>query len=91
MSTTAAPDRFGQRDFVVGAQKLVPTLAAAHQRIYTRSLPLEDARAPAVYGQHSQVGKNPRDSSGIARPHPHRPYPPASRLLSRRATRIAPR
>jgi hypothetical protein len=43
--------------FVAGAQKLVPTLAAAHERIYTHSLPLEDARAQAVYGQHSQVGK----------------------------------
>jgi hypothetical protein len=35
----------------------VPTLEAAHQRIYTHSLPLEDARAQAAYGQHSQVGK----------------------------------
>jgi acyl-CoA hydrolase len=43
--------------FVVGAQKLVPTLEAAHQRIYQYSLPLEDARAQAAYGQHSQVGK----------------------------------
>jgi acyl-CoA hydrolase len=43
--------------FVVGAQKLVPTLAAAHDRIYTHSLPLEDVRAQAAYGQHSQVGK----------------------------------
>jgi len=43
--------------FVVGAQKLVPTLAAAHERIYTHSLPLEDARAQAAYGQQSQVGK----------------------------------
>jgi hypothetical protein len=43
--------------FVVGAQKLVPTLAAAHQRIYQHSLPLEDARAQAAYEQHSQVGK----------------------------------
>ena len=43
--------------FVVGAHKLVPTLEAAHQRIYTHSLPLEDARAQAAYGQHSQVGK----------------------------------
>jgi hypothetical protein len=43
--------------FVVGAQKLVPTLAAAHARIYQHSLPLEDARAQAAYGQHSQVGK----------------------------------
>jgi acyl-CoA hydrolase len=43
--------------FVVGAQKLVPTLEAAHERIYQHSLPLEDARAQAVYGQHSFVGK----------------------------------
>ena len=43
--------------FVVGAQKLVPTLGAAHQRIYQHSLPLEDARAQAAYGQHSRVGK----------------------------------
>jgi acyl-CoA hydrolase len=43
--------------FVVGAQKLVPTLEAAHQRIYQYSLQLEDARAQAAYGQHSQVGK----------------------------------
>ena len=43
--------------FVVGAQKLVPTLEAAHQRIYQHSLKLEDGRAMAAYGQHSQVGK----------------------------------
>ena len=43
--------------FVIGAQKLVPTLAAAHERIYQHSLQLEDARAQAAYGQHSQVGK----------------------------------
>jgi acyl-CoA hydrolase len=43
--------------FVAGAQKLVPTLAAAHERIYQHSLPLEDVRAQAAYGQHSQVGK----------------------------------
>ena len=43
--------------FVVGAHKLVSTLEAAHQRIYTHSLKLEDARAQAAYGQHSQVGK----------------------------------
>jgi hypothetical protein len=45
----------GQPDY--GAQKLVPTLAAAHERIYQHSLPLEDARAQAAYGQHSFVGK----------------------------------
>jgi acyl-CoA hydrolase len=43
--------------FVVGAQKLVPTLEVAHQRIYQHSLVLEDARAQAAYGQHSSVGK----------------------------------
>ncbi len=43
--------------FVIGAQKLVPTLAAAHERIYQHSLPLEDVRAQAAYGQHSQVAK----------------------------------
>jgi len=43
--------------FVAGTQKLVPSLEAAHQRIYQHSLKLEDARAQAAYGQHSQVGK----------------------------------
>ena len=43
--------------FVVGAQKLVPNLEAAHERIYQHSLLLEDARAYAAYGQHSSVGK----------------------------------
>jgi LUD domain len=43
--------------FVVGTQKLVPTLEAAHERIYQHSLVLEDARAIAAYGQHSSVGK----------------------------------
>jgi hypothetical protein len=43
--------------FVIGAQKLVPTTEAARERIYEHSLPLEDARAYAVYGQNSYVGK----------------------------------
>jgi acyl-CoA hydrolase len=42
---------------VVGTQKLVPSLEAAHERIYQHSLKLEDARAQAAYGQHSYVGK----------------------------------
>jgi hypothetical protein len=42
---------------VVGAQKLVPTLEAAHERIFQHSLKLEDARAYAAYGQNSAVGK----------------------------------
>jgi acyl-CoA hydrolase len=43
--------------FVIGAQKLVPTLEAARERIYEHSLKLEDARAVAAYGQNSYVGK----------------------------------
>ena len=43
--------------FVVGAQKLVPTVEAARERIYEHSLTLEDARAYAAYGQNSYVGK----------------------------------
>ena len=43
--------------FVVGAQKLVPDLDAAHARIHRHCLALEDARAREVYGQGSRVGK----------------------------------
>jgi LUD domain len=43
--------------FVVGAQKLVPSLEAAHERIVEHSLTLEDARAYAAYGQNSRIGK----------------------------------
>ena len=43
--------------FVVGAQKLVPSLEPAHERIVQHSLPLEDARAYAAYGMNSRVGK----------------------------------
>jgi acyl-CoA hydrolase len=43
--------------FVVGAQKLVPSVEAAHERIVEHSLKLEDARAYAAYGQNSRVGK----------------------------------
>jgi acyl-CoA hydrolase len=43
--------------FVVGAQKLVPSLEAARERIAEHSLKLEDARAYAAYGQHSSIGK----------------------------------
>jgi LUD domain len=41
--------------FGIGAQKLVPTLDAARERIFKHSLKLEDARALAVYGQNSSV------------------------------------
>jgi hypothetical protein len=43
--------------FVVGAQKIVPGVEAARERVYQHSLRLEDARAQAAYGQHSYVGK----------------------------------
>src|SRR2546429_3818435 len=43
--------------FVVGAQKLVPNLEAARERIIEHSLKLEDARAYAAYGQNSRLGK----------------------------------
>ena len=43
--------------FVVGAQKVVPSLEAAHERIVEHSLKLEDARAYAAYGQNSRIGK----------------------------------
>lgn len=43
--------------FVVGAQKLVPRLEAAHERVVEHSLKLEDARAYAAYGQNSRIGK----------------------------------
>jgi acyl-CoA hydrolase len=43
--------------FVVGAQKLVPTMEAARERIYEHSLILEDAGAYAAYGKNSSVGK----------------------------------
>ena len=43
--------------FVVGAQKLVPNVEAAHKRIIEHSLKLEDARAYAAYGQNSRLGK----------------------------------
>ena len=43
--------------FVVGAQKLVPTVQAGRERIFEHSLPLEDVRASAAYGMNSRVGK----------------------------------
>jgi hypothetical protein len=42
---------------VVGAQKLVPDLATAHERIHQHCLELENERALAAYGTGSYVGK----------------------------------
>jgi LUD domain len=43
--------------FVIGAQKLVPTVEAARERIFEHSLKLEQVRAYAAYGFDSYVGK----------------------------------
>jgi acyl-CoA hydrolase len=42
---------------VVGAQKLVPDLATAHERIHEYCLGLENERALAAYGRRSHIGK----------------------------------
>ena len=43
--------------FVAGAQKLVPDMDTAHERLVEHSLKLEDRRAYAAYGQNSFIGK----------------------------------
>ena len=43
--------------FVIGTQKLVPSLEAARERIVEHSLKLEDGRAYAAYGINSRIGK----------------------------------
>ena len=47
----------GRVFFVIGAQKVVPDLATALQRIETYVVPLEDARALEVYGFHTALNK----------------------------------
>ena len=42
---------------VVGAQKLVPDLATAHERIHQHCLELENDRALEIYGRGSHIGK----------------------------------
>jgi len=68
--------------FVAGAQKLVPTLPAAHERIYQRSLKLEDTRPQAAYGQHRSVGKILEIHQELPSRIHIGPHPPASRLLT---------
>ena len=46
-----------QAVWVVGAQKVVPDLDTALQRIELYSYPMEDARAQQVYGVHSVISK----------------------------------
>jgi hypothetical protein len=43
--------------WIVGAQKLVPDLSAALRRVEEHSLPLETARAQAIYGQPSAINR----------------------------------
>lgn len=54
-----APYVFGadQVIWVVGAQKIVPDLDAALDRIERHSLPLESQRLQEVYGMPSTIGK----------------------------------
>jgi L-lactate utilization protein LutC len=47
----------GKVIWVVGSQKIVPTLDDAMRRVEEYSLPLEDARAQLSYGQGSFIGK----------------------------------
>jgi len=47
----------GRAIWIVGAQKVVPDLATALRRVEEHALPLESARAQAVYGQPSAVNR----------------------------------
>jgi L-lactate utilization protein LutB len=47
----------GKVIWVVGSQKIVPTLDDAMRRVKEYALPLEDARAWLAYGQNSFIGK----------------------------------
>jgi hypothetical protein len=47
----------GKVIFVVGTQKIVPSLEDALRRVDDYAFPLEDARAQAAYGVHSGVNK----------------------------------
>ncbi|MGW2719213.1 nuclear transport factor 2 family protein [Streptomyces sp. NPDC001492] len=47
----------GHAVWIVGAQKVVPDLSTALRRVEEHALPLEDARARAVYGMPSAVNR----------------------------------
>ena len=57
--------------WIVGAQKVVPDLRTALRRVEDHALPLESARAQAVYGQPSAINRllilnaEPRPGRGI--------------------------
>jgi LUD domain len=47
----------GKVVWIVGSQKIVPTLDDGMRRVEEYALPLEDARARLTYGEGSFVGK----------------------------------
>ncbi|WP_328453764.1 MULTISPECIES: LUD domain-containing protein [unclassified Amycolatopsis] len=47
----------GRAIWIVGAQKVVPDMATALRRLEEHALPLENARARAVYGQPSAINR----------------------------------
>lgn len=47
----------GRVIWIIGAQKIVPDLQTALQRIETYALPLEDERARVAYGRASAINK----------------------------------
>lgn len=47
----------GRAVWIVGAQKVVPDLSTALRRVEEHALPLEDARAQAVYGMPSAINR----------------------------------
>ena len=47
----------GQVILVVGAQKIVPDMVTAMERMESHVLPLEDARAFAAYGAHRAMNR----------------------------------
>ncbi len=59
LGSQLAPYAWGAANviFVVGAQKLVPDLDAARERIDQHCFKLEDARALEVYGKNTRLGK----------------------------------
>jgi hypothetical protein len=59
LGSQVAAHAWGARQviFAVGAQKLVPDVAAGRERIRAHCLPLESERALAAYGEPSRIGK----------------------------------
>ena len=70
--------------FVVGAQKLVPTLDAARERIYQHSLVTRGRSRVRRLRAEQLRRQDPRDPPGAARPHPRRAHPPVGRFLMTR-------